>query len=126
MQRANPSVTAPHDPREANSTTTGEMLWEVTELAGGAAVMLLPLLVLAVPGIILFVVLPALVLLAVAAVPVVVAGAIVAPTYLLARFVRRLLGPRRDTRRRSVGPRRQSVAASSVLPPHAASARLPR
>ena len=55
-------------------TTTASLLWEVTELAGGAAVMLLPMLLLAVPGILLFVVLPGLVLLAVAAAPVVVAG----------------------------------------------------
>ena len=116
MQRANLSVTAQDNRHEANPTTA-EMLWEVTELAGGAAVMLLPLLVLAVPGIILFAVLPALVLVAVAAVPVVVAGAILAPTYLLARFVRRLLGPR--TRRRSEGRRRHAAAASSVLSPHA-------
>ena len=54
------------------------MLWEVADLAGGAAVMLLPLLLLAVPGIAAFVVLPALVLLAVVAAPVAVAGAVVA------------------------------------------------
>ena len=67
--------------------TTSEMVWEVTELAGGAAVMFLPLLLLAVPGILLFAVLPGLVLLA----PVVVAGAILGPVYLLIRLVRRLL-----------------------------------
>jgi hypothetical protein len=59
--------------------TFGEILWEVTDLAGGAVVMLLPLLLLAVPGIVLFVVLPALVLLAVATALAVVAGAIFAP-----------------------------------------------
>ena len=62
--------TAPPTPRPEPSQTTGEMLWEVADLAGGAAVMLLPLLLLAVPGIAAFVVLPAIVLLAVAAAPV--------------------------------------------------------
>ena len=68
------------------------MLWEVTDLAGGAAVMFLPLLLLSVPGLLLFFALPALLLLAVAAVPVVVAGAIVGPVYLVVRSVRRWLG----------------------------------
>ena len=75
--------------QKSNRPTTSELLWEVTDLAGGAVVMLLPLLLLAVPGILLFVVLPALVLLAVVAVPAVVAGAILAPTYLLARLATR-------------------------------------
>ena len=78
--------TPPPTPRPA----TGEMLWELADLASGAVVMLLPLLLLAMPGIALFVVLPALVLLAVAVVPVAVAGAIVAPVYLLVRLLRRL------------------------------------
>ena len=73
---------------QQSNRTTSEMLWEVTELAGGAAVMFLPMMLLAVPGILVFVVLPGLVLLAVVAAPVVVAGAILAPMYLLARLVR--------------------------------------
>ena len=79
--------------QKSNRPTTSEILWEVNDLIGGAVVMLLPMLLLAVPGILLFVVLPALVLLAVAAAPVVVAGAVLAPTYLLARLVRRLRAP---------------------------------
>ena len=75
--------------QNSNRPTTSDLLWEVTELAGGAAVMFLPMLLLAVPGILVFVVLPGLVLLAVVAAPVVVAGAILAPMYLLARLVRR-------------------------------------
>ena len=75
--------------QQSNRPDTGEMLWEVTELAGGAAVMFMPMLLLAMPGIILFVALPGLVLLAVAAVPAVVAVAILAPIYLLTRLVRR-------------------------------------
>lgn len=62
--------------RPQPSQTTGEILWEVTDLAGGAVVMLL----LALPGIALFVVLPALVLLAVAAAPVILAGTVAVPT----------------------------------------------
>src|SRR4051812_43149841 len=88
MQTASP--TAPPEPGQ----TAGEMLWEVADLTGGAAVMLLPLLLLAVPGIAAFVVLPAIVLLAVAAAPVVVAGAVVVPTYLLVRAVRHRRWPR--------------------------------
>ncbi len=87
--QTNASFTARSDRRAR--PTTNELLWEVADLAGGAAVMLLPMLLLAVPGIILFVALPALVLLAVAAAPVVVVGAILVPTYLLVRLVRRLL-----------------------------------
>jgi len=70
--------------------TLGEMLEEVMNLGVGLGVGLLPLLLLAVPGIILFVVLPAIVLLA----PVVLlaaAGALIAgPPYLLVRGLRRL------------------------------------
>ena len=73
---------------QPDSPTFREMLWEATDLVSGLAVALLPLLALAVPGIALFVVLPALVLLAVAAAPVAVAGAIVAPVYLLTRALR--------------------------------------
>jgi membrane protein implicated in regulation of membrane protease activity len=89
MQTASP--TPPPEPGQ----TAGEMLWEVADLTGGAAVMLLPLLLLAVPGIAAFVVLPAIVVLAVAAAPAIVAGAVVMPTYLLVRAVRhgRRTGP---------------------------------
>jgi hypothetical protein len=62
-----------------------------------------------VPSAILFIVLPALVLLAVAAVPVVVAGAVLVPTFLLTRSVRGALGALRKTNRRSRG--RTGVAA---------------
>jgi hypothetical protein len=65
------------------------MLWEITDLTSRAVVMPLPLVLLAVPGVAAFVILPALVLLAVAAAPVIVAGAVVVPTYLLICAVRR-------------------------------------
>jgi membrane protein implicated in regulation of membrane protease activity len=98
--------TVPPTPRPEPSQTTGEMLWEVADLTGGAAVMLLPLLLLAVPGIAAFVVLPAIVLLAVAAAPVIVAGAVVVPAYLLVRAVRP--GPRH--RQRTGSPRPGALA----------------
>jgi membrane protein implicated in regulation of membrane protease activity len=92
--------------RPQPSQTTSEILWEVTDLASGAVVMLLPLLLLAVPGIALFVVLPALVLLAVAAAPVILAGTVAVPTYLLVRALRR----RPHRRRRTGSPRPAALA----------------
>ena len=65
------------------------MLEELIDLTAGLGVALMPLLLLAMPGIILFVVLPAILLLAVA-VPLAVIGAvIVGPPYLLTRRLRR-------------------------------------
>jgi membrane protein implicated in regulation of membrane protease activity len=98
--------TVPPTQRPESGQTAGEMLWEVVDLTGGAAVMLLPLLLLAVPGIAAFIVLPAIVLLAVAAAPVIVAGAVVVPAYLLVRAVR--VRPRR---RRRTGPPRPGALA---------------
>jgi hypothetical protein len=65
------------------------MITEVVDLGGGLAAGLLPLLLLSVPGIILFVVLPAILLLALAAPLAAVGAAIAAPPYLLARWLRR-------------------------------------
>jgi Flp pilus assembly protein TadB len=70
-------------------STLGEMLEELIDLSAGIGVALMPLLLLAVPGIILFVVLPAILLLALAA-PLAAIGAVIAvPPYLVARLVRR-------------------------------------
>ena len=78
------------------------------DLTSGAAVALMPVLLLAVPGIILFVVLPALLLLAVAA-PLALVGALIAgPPYLLARWLRR---------------RRRTASADSPLRPASQAAR---
>jgi hypothetical protein len=64
------------------------MVEELIDLSVGFGVALLPALLLAIPGIILFVVLPAILLLALAA-PLAVIGAIVAgPPYLLVRWLR--------------------------------------
>jgi hypothetical protein len=87
------------------------MLEELIDLSAGAGVALLPVLLLAVPGIILFVVLPAILLLAVA-VPLAVIGALVAgPPYLLARWLRR----RRRTPAGVPGRELRSVRASRML-----------
>jgi hypothetical protein len=98
--------TAPSAPpsteRHETSPTPGDVLWEVTDLLAGAVVTFLPLLLIAVPGVILFLVLPALFLLAVVAVPVVAAGAVLVPAYLLMRSVRGALAARRREPRRLV------------------------
>ncbi len=65
--------------------TLGEMLEELIDLSAGLGVALLPLIVLSVPGIILFVVLPAILLLAVAAPLAAIGAALAAPPYLLTR-----------------------------------------
>jgi len=61
------------------------MLGEVIDLSVGLGIAVLPMLLLAVPGIIVFVVLPAIVLLALV-VPLAAIGALVSvPLYLVAR-----------------------------------------
>jgi len=65
------------------------MLEDTINLSLGIGIILLPVLLLAVPGIILFVVLPAILLLALA-VPLAAVGAVIAvPPYLLARWLPR-------------------------------------
>jgi len=73
------------------------MLEELIDLSAGFGVALLPVLLLAVPGIILFVVLPAILVLALAAPLAAIAAVIAAPPYLLARWLRR-------RRRRTMSP----------------------
>ena len=83
--------TPPDDARtpQPPHPTFGEMLEEVINLSVGLGVALLPLLVLSVPAIVLFVVLPALLLFALA-VPLALIGAVIAvPPYLVARWLRR-------------------------------------
>jgi Flp pilus assembly protein TadB len=97
-------------PTPPTSPTFGEMLEELMDLSAGLGVALLPVLLLSVPGIILFVVLPALLLLPLA----LIAAALAVPPYLLAR----LLGRRR--RRTPTPPARlsalRSVRTSSPRP----------
>ena len=65
------------------------MLEELIDLSAGVGVALLPALLLAVPGIILFVVLPAILLLVPMAALALIAAVIAGPPYLLARWLRR-------------------------------------
>ena len=82
------------------------MLEDTINLSVGLGIGLLPVLLLAVPGIILFVVLPAILLLALA-VPIVAIGAVItAPPYLLARWLRRR---RRRTVSRPAGLRQRAA-----------------
>ena len=71
------------------------MLEEVIDLSTGFGVAMMPVLLLAMPGIVLCVVLPAILLLALAA-PLAVLGALIAGPFLLARRLRRR--PRRPDR----------------------------
>ena len=81
------------------------MLEDTINLIVGLGIALLPVLLLAVPGIILFVVLPAILLLALA-VPLAAIGAVIAvPPYLLARWLRR----RRRTAARPAGLRQRAA-----------------
>jgi Flp pilus assembly protein TadB len=78
----------PTPPTQRPDLTIGEMLGEVIDLSVGVGIALLPMLLLSMPGIILFVVLPALLLLALAA-PVLVIGAAITVPYLVVRRWRR-------------------------------------
>jgi len=102
MKHTPPTSTTARTPQPSRPTF-GEMLEELIDLSAGLGVALMPVLLLAVPGIILFVVLPAILLLALAA-PLAVIGAVIAvPPYLLARWLRRRRLPGSPSRRRA-GP----------------------
>ncbi len=66
-----------------------DMIREVVDLTAGLGILLLPLLATALPGVILFFVLPAVLLLALVAVPVALVAAVAVPAGLLARSVGR-------------------------------------
>lgn len=74
------------------------MLGDVIDLMGGLAVVLLPLWIIAIPGVVLCLVLPAVLLLVVAAVPALVVGAVVTPPLLMVRAVRRKRSAREQAR----------------------------
>jgi hypothetical protein len=93
-------------PPQPSRPTFGEMIEELIDLSVGVGVMLLPMLLLAVPAIVLFVALPAIVLLVLAAPLAVIGAAIVAPPYLLARWLRR--------RRHQTSARPAGLAHSAV------------
>lgn len=78
-----------HTPPTTTRPTFGEILGEVMDLGAGLVVGLMPLFLLTVPAVVLFVMLPAILLL-VLAVPLAVAGAVlVGPPYLVVRARRR-------------------------------------
>jgi Flp pilus assembly protein TadB len=80
-----------NDDRSDDRPTLAELLGQVVELSAGLGILLLPLLATALPGVILMLVLPAVLLIGAAAAPVAIAVALLAPPYLLARAVRRRL-----------------------------------
>jgi hypothetical protein len=83
--------------------TGGEMLEELLDIGTGVGIILLPLWLVFVPGLLLFIVLPIVVLLA----PVALLGALLAPPFLLVRWIR--------------GRRRQAIAGASGRRSRAAS-----
>jgi membrane protein implicated in regulation of membrane protease activity len=92
------------------------MLEELIDLSTGFGVAFMPALLLAVPGIILFVVLPAILLLAVA-LPFAVIGALLAAPFLLARRLRRRRQrtPSSPTRRADSGLRPVRTSGQSQV-----------
>jgi Flp pilus assembly protein TadB len=109
-----PSTTA--TPRDGARTprpphpTSGEILEEVMNLSSGLVVALLPLFLLSVPAIVLFVVLPAILLLALAASLAVIAAVMAVPPYLVARRLRRRA--ERPFAGRGAGPRVEAAGIS--------------
>ena len=93
-------------PPQPSPPTLGEILEDTINLTVGLGIALLPLLLLAVPGIILFVVLPAILLLALALPLAALGAAIAVPPYLLARWRR---SRRRRTASRPVGLPQRAV-----------------
>jgi Flp pilus assembly protein TadB len=82
-------------PPETDVPTPGEIITEVIDQTAGLTVMLLPLMTIALPGVVLLLIAPIVLLLAAAAIPAVLVGALVAPPYLLIRAVRRRSRARR-------------------------------
>jgi hypothetical protein len=64
---------------------------EALDVTAGVGILLLPLLTSALPGVILLLVLPVPALVAAASVPMLVAGAILVPPYLIVGIVLRLV-----------------------------------
>jgi Flp pilus assembly protein TadB len=63
--------------------TFKEMLGELLDLGAGLGVLLMPALVITLPGVILMLILPAVLIGAALAIPALLAGALLAPPYLL-------------------------------------------
>ena len=69
--------------------TPGEILSEVVDQTTGLTVMLLPLMTIALPGVILLLIAPLVLLALAAAIPLALGGALLAPPWLIVRSVRR-------------------------------------
>jgi hypothetical protein len=82
-----------------DAPTPGQVIGEILDLTSGLTVMLLPLVTIALPGVILLLLLPAALLLLAGAIPIVLVGALLAPPYLVVRW----LNARRSSTRRSAG-----------------------
>jgi len=77
---------------------------ELLDLTVGFGIILLPLFAISLGGIILFLIAPVVLVLLAAAIPVVIGGALLAPPFLLARFVWRRAQSRHISSRPSVKP----------------------
>jgi Flp pilus assembly protein TadB len=78
-----------NDPHHDDGPRVAGMLGEIIDLSAGLGIILLPLFTIAIPGVLLMLVLPAVLLALVAAAPLVIAGALLGPPYLLVRLLRR-------------------------------------
>jgi len=76
-------------PTAPDSPTPADVIGEVLDFGSGLTVLLLPLMTITLPGVVLLLVLPVVLVLAAVALPLALVGAIAAPPYLLARAVRR-------------------------------------
>jgi Flp pilus assembly protein TadB len=75
--------------RSHETPTPGEIVSEVVDQTAGLTVMLLPLLTIALPGVILLLIAPIVLLAVAAAIPAVLVGALLAPPWLVVRWARR-------------------------------------
>jgi len=100
-------------PPQPSRPTFGEMLEELVTLGTGFGVMLLPALVLVVPSIVLFVALPAILLLALAVPVALVVAVIAVPVVLTRRFMRRRRQARQE---REEAPRRTAAPTLRSVP----------
>jgi hypothetical protein len=77
--------------RNAPTFPSSDSVAEALDVTAGVGILLLPLLTIALPGVLLLLVVPVAALVLAASVPVLVAGAILVPPYLVVRAVLRLL-----------------------------------
>jgi Flp pilus assembly protein TadB len=75
--------------RTHETPTLGDVLAEIMDQTAGLTVMLLPLLTIALPGVILLLLAPIVLLAAAVAIPAVLVGALLGPPWLVVRMVRR-------------------------------------